>query len=228
MAGAPRLVCLESSTPMRSRAKQLRGSSVRNHLVEVAYQLFLRNGIRRVGIDTILAKSGNAKATLYKHFKSKTDLTVAALELHDMLWTRRWLEAQIRRRKRLPIEQLTAIFDVFNDWFRSGEFEGCLFISVLLEFPRGGREHRAAAAHLARIREIACKLAREAGLSRPSQFSQIWHMLMKGAIVSAGEGNRRAAHEAKAAARCVLDAWPRIGGTRSRAAASLARASDST
>jgi AcrR family transcriptional regulator len=203
--------------------KQARGSSVRNHLVEVAYQLFLRNGIRRVGIDTILAKSGNAKATLYKHFKSKTDLTIAALDLHDMLWTRRWLEAQIRRRKRLPIEQLTAIFDIFNDWFHSGDFEGCLFISVLLEFPRGGREHRAAAAHLAKIREIAGRLAREAGLSRPNQFAQIWHMLMKGAIVSAGEGNRRAAREAKAAASFVLDAWPRVVRSGSRAAASPAK-----
>lgn len=225
MAGAPRLVCLESINPMRSRIKQPRGSSVRDHLVEVSYQLFLRNGIRRVGIDTILAKSGNAKATLYKHFRSKTDLTIAALELHDMRWTRRWLEAQIQKRKRLPIEQLTAIFDIFNDWFHSGDFEGCLFISVLLEFPRGGREHRAAAAHLARIREIARKLARDAGLSRPNQFSQIWHMLMKGAILSAGEGNRRAAREAKAAARVVLDAWPRVASPRSRAAAALTKLS---
>src|SRR5271165_4310444 len=185
MAGAPRLVCLESINPMRSRIKQPRGSSVRNHLIEVAYELFLKDGIRRVGIDTILAKSGNAKATLYKHFKSKTDLTIAALDLHEMLWTRRWLEAQIQRRAHAPIDRLTAIFDIFNDWFRSGDFAGCLFVSVLLEFPRGGREHRAAAAHLARIREIVCKLARDAGVSRPNQFARIWHMIMKGSIVSA-------------------------------------------
>src|SRR5271165_1647692 len=209
MAGAPRLVCLESINPMRSRIKQPRGSSVRNHLIEVAYELFLRDGIRRVGIDTILAKSGNAKATLYKHFKSKTDLTIAALELHEMLWTRRWLEVQIQRRALAPIERLTAIFDIFNDWFQSGEFDGCLFVNVLLEFPRGGREHRAAAAHLARIREMIGKLARNTGLSRPNHFAQIWHMLMNGAILSAGEGNRGAAREARAAAQFVLDAWPR-------------------
>src|SRR5271166_1890075 len=102
---------------MSSRVKQSRGSNVRNHLVEVAYSLFLRDGIRRVGIDTILAESGNAKATLYKHFKSKTDLTIAALDLHEMLWTRRWLEMQIERRARAPAERLVAIFDIFNDWF---------------------------------------------------------------------------------------------------------------
>lgn len=204
---------------MSSRVKQSRGSNVRNHLVEVAYELFLRDGIRRVGIDTILAESGNAKATLYKHFKSKTDLTIAALDLHEMLWTRRWLEMQIERRARAPAERLVAIFDIFNDWFRSGDFEGCLFIHVLLEFPSDGREHRAAAAHLARIREIIVKLARAAGLSRPQHFAEVWHMLMKGAILSAGAGNRGAAREAKAAAALVLDGWPRAKFARPRKAA---------
>ncbi len=204
---------------MSSRVKQSRGSNVRNHLVEVAYELFLRDGIRRVGIDTILAESGNAKATLYKHFKSKTDLTIAALDLHEMLWTRRWLEMQIERRARAPAERLVAIFDIFNDWFRSGDFEGCLFIHVLLEFPSDGREHRAAAAHLARIREIIVKLARAAGLSRPQHFAEVWHMLMKGAILSAGAGNRGAAREAKAAAGLVLDGWPRAKFARPRKAA---------
>ncbi len=208
---------------MPSPDKQPRGTSVRDHLVEVAYKLFLRDGIRRVGIDTILAKSGNAKATLYKHFKSKTDLTLAALDLHEMRWTRRWLEARIQKRGHAPIERLSAIFDIFNDWFHSSDFKGCLFISVLLEFPRGGREHRAAATHLARIREIICTLARDAGLARPDQLAQIWHMLMKGAIVSAGEGNRAAAREAKAAAGFVLYAWPRATRSRSRKAASAGR-----
>ncbi|MGA2779970.1 MAG: TetR/AcrR family transcriptional regulator [Steroidobacteraceae bacterium] len=205
---------------MTSIATQPRGSRVRNHLVEVAYRLFLREGIRRVGIDTILAKSGNAKATLYKHFRSKTDLTIAALDLHETLWTRRRLEAQIDASRQAPIERLTEIFDFFNDWFNGGEFEGCLFISVLLEFPRGGREHRAASAHLGKIREIVCRLARDAGLSRPQQFTQIWHMLMVGSIVSAGEGNRRAAREAKSAGSLVLGAWPRVAASRSRKAAS--------
>jgi AcrR family transcriptional regulator len=205
---------------MPVRAKQPRGSQVRNHLVEVAYELFLKDGIRRVGIDTILAKSGNAKATLYKHFQSKTDLTIAVLDLHEMLWTRRWLEMQIERRARAPIERLVAIFDILNDWFRSGNFEGCLFIHVLLEFPRGGREHRAAAAHLAKIRDIIVKLATAAGLSRPNHFAHVWHMLMTGTILSAGAGNQGAAREAKTAAGLVLEGWPRAKGARTRKAAS--------
>jgi hypothetical protein len=85
---------------------------------------------------------------------------------------------------------LPLIFDFSTIGSMRSEFEGCLFISVLLEFPRGGREHRAASAHLERIREIVLQLARDAGLARPNNFAQVWHMLMHGSIVSAGEGNR--------------------------------------
>lgn len=199
---------------MSNAAKQPRGSNVRNHLIEVAYGLFVRNGIRGVAIDTILAKSGNAKATLYKHFKSKTDLTLAALDLRETLWTRGWFEAEIQRRARTPIERLPLIFDILDDWFRRSDFEGCFFINVLLEFPRGGREHRAAAAHLLRIREIVRKLARDADLARPNRFAQVWNMLMHGSIVSAGEGNRDAARDAKMAGKFVLNGWPRAVASR--------------
>jgi hypothetical protein len=34
-------------------------------------------------------------------------------------------------------------------------------------------------------------------------------MLMKGSIISAGEGNLNAAVEAKRAARLIVEAWPR-------------------
>jgi len=39
-------------------------------------------------------------------------------------------------------------------------------------------------------------------------------MLMKGSIVSAGEGNRNAAREAKLAAQLVLGGWKRVYNPR--------------
>ena len=67
--------------------------------------------------------------------------------------------------------------------------------------------HKAAVVHLAKIRAIVRELAHEANLRDPAKFAQVWHMLMKGSIISAGEGNRQAAREAKYAARLVLDGW---------------------
>ena len=86
-------------------------------------------------------------------------------------------------------------------------FEGCSFINVLLESKTDSPIHKAAAVHLAKIRAIVRGLAVEANLQEPKKFAQVWHMLMKGSIISAGEGNREAAREAKYAARLVLKGW---------------------
>lgn len=183
--------------------------NVRERLIDAAYQLFTVHGVNQVGIDTILAKSGCAKASLYSTFRSKVELAVAVLDRREVLWTRGWLESEIKRRSRSPRGRLLAIFDVFDGWFRRKDFEGCSFINVLLESETSGPVHRAAALHLSKIREIIREHAQEAGLSQPARFADAWHMIMKGSIVAACEGNRNAAREAKLAARLVLDSWPR-------------------
>ena len=98
----------------------------RERLLEAAYDLFATNGISQVGIDTILAKSGCAKASLYSNFQSKVDLAVAFLDRRETVWTRGWLEAEIKRRVSEPEQRLLAIFDVFDGWFRKQKFRGML------------------------------------------------------------------------------------------------------
>jgi AcrR family transcriptional regulator len=181
----------------------------RERLIEAAYHLFSKDGVSQVGIDTILAKSGCAKASLYANFKTKVELAVAFLDRREDVWTRGWLESEIRRRASSPEGRLLAIFDVFDGWFRKKSFEGCSFINVLLESRPGSPIRRAAAIHLANIRAIVRSLAEEARLREPERFAQAWHMLMKGSIVSAGEGNRHAARDAKYAAQLILQNWKR-------------------
>src|ERR1700730_11362826 len=150
----------------------------RERLLDAAYDLFATNGISQVGIDTILAKSGCAKASLYSNFRSKADLAIAFLDRREAVWTRGWLEAEINRRASTPDEKLLAIFDVLDGWFHKRTFEGCSFINVLLESDVGSPVHRAAAIHLSKIRAIVCGLAREAHLREPVDFAQAWQMLM--------------------------------------------------
>lgn len=183
--------------------------SARERLLAAAYDLFGAKGVGRVGIDEILAKSGCAKASLYANFKSKLELAAAFLERREAVWTRSWLEAEINRRAADPHERLLAVFDVFDGWFRRDGFEGCSFINVLLESADGSPLREMAALHLAKIRAIIGGLAQQAGLAEPEKFAQAWHMLMKGSIVAACEGNREAAQDAKAAARLILVGWPR-------------------
>ncbi len=181
----------------------------RARILAAAYELFSRRGIGAVGIDTIVAHSGTAKMSLYRHFRSKDELVVAFLAQREREWTHDWLEADINARAADPESRLLAVFDVFHGWFQEPDFEGCSFINVLLESAEGGVVRNTAAAHLAEIRVILAKLAVEAGLAEPERFARTWHFLMKGCIVTAQEGLRDAALEARQAAQIILQHWPR-------------------
>ena len=180
--------------------------SARDRILEAAYGLFSSRGIRAVGTEEVLARAGVSKSTLYRHFRSKDDLVLAFLQRREHRWTREFIEAEARRRGSTPREQLLAIFDVFDEWFHRGDFEGCSFINVLLETadledPVG----KASAAHLEYIRSVVAALAEEAGVQDPESFAHSWHILMKGAIVAAGEGDTMAASRAKAMGASLLD-----------------------
>lgn len=177
----------------------------RERVLAAAYELFAREGVRAVGVDRIIEQAGVAKMTFYRHFPSKDDLVLAFLRRREELWTRRWLEAEVRRRAVSPQERLMRVFDLFDEWFHRPDFEGCSFINVLLETPEAGRQVRGATtSHLANIRAFLCELAGEAGIADPEGFARQWHILMKGAIVAAVEGDREAARRAQGVARLLL------------------------
>ena len=72
--------------------------SARERILETAYELFSRHGIRAVGVDTIIATSGVAKMSLYRHFSSKDELVLEFLQERERRWTEQWLRAQVEAR----------------------------------------------------------------------------------------------------------------------------------
>jgi len=178
----------------------------RERILDTAYELFSHRGVHDVGIDELIERAGVAKATLYRHFRSKDDLVLAFLEQREQLWTYGWVEAEARRRGETPEEQLLAIFDLFDEWFHRDDFEGCSFVNVLLE--TGNLDHpvgRASADYLENIRSVVRELAQDAGLRDPDAFALSWHILMKGSIVQAAEGDRDAAKRAQALGRLLIE-----------------------
>ena len=179
--------------------------AARARIVESAYDLFSRRGIRAVGIDEVIERASVAKATLYRHFPSKDDLVLAFLEQREQRWTREWVEQEARTRGSTGEERLLAIFDLFDEWFHEPDFEGCSFVNVLLETAdRGHRVGAASAEHLEHIRGVLQEFAAQAGLRDPEEFALSFHILMKGAIVQAAEGDLDAAKRAQAIGKLLI------------------------
>jgi AcrR family transcriptional regulator len=181
-------------------------ASGRERVLATAYDLFSRYGTRAVGVDRIIEESGVAKMTLYRNFASKDELILAFLERREARWTRAWLQSEVEARAATPGGRLLAIFDTFGEWFAIDGFEGCSFINVMLEVSEPGHPVRdAAVRHLAAIRAFLAGLAAEAGIADPDAFARQWHILMKGSIVAAAEGDAHAAARARELGQLLLE-----------------------
>ena len=177
----------------------------RERILATAYELFSRRAIRDVGVDELIEHAGVAKATLYRHFPSKDDLVIAFLERRQERWTLAWVEKEARRRATTPEQQLLSIFELFDEWFQRDDFEACSFINVLLELGPAHTAGSASVRHLENIRTIVRGLAEEAGLRDPGSFAHSWHILMKGSIIAAAEGDVDAARRAQSMGRLLIE-----------------------
>ena len=178
----------------------------RERILSTAYDLFCTHGTRAVGVDRVITEAGVAKMSMYRHFRSKNELILAVLERRRLLWTEGWVQAEVTRRATEPADQLLAIFDIFDEWFRKPGFEGCTFVNILLEVTdRDHAVHQASREHLRVIREYIRGLAEAAGVRDPEVFARQWHILMKGSIVSAGEGDVEAARGARLVGALLLE-----------------------
>lgn len=200
-----RPACLAARLKSVSAVQAIPQADARERILGTAYQLYSRRAIRDVGVNEVIERAGVAKATLYRHFPSKNDLVIAFLERREERWTLAWVEEEARRRGTTPEEHLLAIFELFDEWFQRDDFEACSFINVLLEMGPAHPAGQASVRHLSNIRTVVGRLAEEAALRDPASFAHSWHILMKGSIVSATEGDAQAAQRAQSMARLLIE-----------------------
>lgn len=95
--------------------------------------MFHRRSIHTVGIDRIIAESGVAKMTFYKHFPSKACLITDYLRSQAAAWMHMLVSATDRPGL-APLERILAIFDALDASFQERPFRGCPFVKGLAEF----------------------------------------------------------------------------------------------
>ena len=110
-----------------------RPSAARQRILDTAFRLFYARGIRAVGVDTIIAESGVAKATFYKHYRAKDNLIVEYVTARHLA-VRENLTGVIAGSSGAVPALRTIVSSIANEIGRQG-FRGCPFINAAAEFP---------------------------------------------------------------------------------------------
>ena len=187
-------------------------TAARDRLVQTALELFYVDGFHAVGVDRIASEAGVGKMTLYRHFRSKEDLILAALRRRDEVF-RAWFTRALDAAATTPSGKLVAVFDVVDAWIKGAgpgnqRFRGCAFVKASAEYGDPDDPiHAAAAAHKAiQLRQLI-QLAREAGATAPEQLARQLAILREGAIAEAHvAGNVDAALDARRVAEGLVGA----------------------
>ncbi|KRF36557.1 TetR/AcrR family transcriptional regulator [Nocardioides sp. Soil805] len=176
--------------------------SARDRILATAFALFYAHGIRGVGVDRIIAESGVAKATFYKHFPAKDDLVLAYLDRVDEAWTGQ-LHAAAAAAGPDPAAQLVGAFDALGNACRRDGYRGCAFINAAAENPAGSRIHDRTLAHKDAVRSWLTGLADEARAPDPAGLARTLTLLLDGGLAS---GALDAQPDAPVAARAAAQA----------------------
>jgi AcrR family transcriptional regulator len=160
-------------------------SAVRQRILDTASTLFYQRGVRAVGVDLVVAESGVAKTSLYRHFGTKDDLIVAFLEREDVEFWAQWDDVAARHAND-PAGEIEAHMRWIGKRLARANYRGCPQINVAAEFAEADHPAREVARrHMQAMRKRLAELARRLGAARPSELAAQLGVLVNGAFVSA-------------------------------------------
>lgn len=130
--------------------------SARERILGTAHELFYRDGIRATGVDRLIAESGVAKLTFYRHFPSKDALVISFLDYRHERWMS-WFTEALQRHGGAPGAGLAPLAAAMAEWFADPAFRGCAFINAVAEV--GGSLPQAVEISQAHKREMTQAIA---------------------------------------------------------------------
>ncbi len=159
-------------------------TNVRERILRTASELFYREGTRAVGVDLVVARSGVAKTTLYRHFPSKDDLIEAFLRREDEDFWQQWDQVAAAH-PGAPKQELEAQLQWIGDRIARPGYRGCPQINIAAEYSNESHPARkVAAAHKAELRRRLGTIARVMNLADPDGFALKMSIVVDGALSS--------------------------------------------
>jgi AcrR family transcriptional regulator len=188
--------------------------SARDKILATASELFYREGIRAVGVDTIVEKSGVAKTSLYRWFPSKDALVAAFLDdQNQRFW--QWWDKVAARHPDAPREQFRALLAGMLKRLAHPQYRGCPFMNTTAEFAEAQHPGRLVArANRQEMRRRLRELVAAMGVHDPERLSDQLSLLITGAYASAQVlGGTGPQQELIGAAEALIDT--QLAGDRS-------------
>jgi len=156
----------------------------RERILAAASDLFYRQGIRAVGVETIAEAAGTNKMTLYRHFESK-DALVAEYLRRLAESADGWWDELAATYPNDPRKQLLAWFKTMGEHSKDPDERGCPLANAAIELPEKHHPARCVIEkHKQGQRDRLVKLCRAAGASKPEILADQLFLLLEGARVS--------------------------------------------
>lgn len=153
---------------------------LKEHILDVADQLFYGQGLHTIGIDRVIAEAKIAKTSLYRYFPSKDALIRAYLERRNQ---RFWqlLEAYLATCEPQPMAQLMGLVDFIAQLLEAPECQGCPFSLAASEFADAAHpSQQVTVAHKREMCDRIATLAKDSHLNQPQTLAAQLTMLIDG------------------------------------------------
>jgi len=152
------------------------------HVLEVASDLFYREGINSVGVDQIVREAEVTRATLYRHYAGKEALVVAYLQREDDML--RDVFAKGEAQAVSPEHMLESALEGIADDATRHHTRGCPFINATAEFPDADSPVRkVVAAHRTWFRDSLARYLSDAGRKNADATADALVILRDGVLV---------------------------------------------
>ncbi len=141
-------------------------AETREHVLDVAHDLFYWTGIRATGIDRVAAAARVAPTALYRLFPSKDALVAAYVERAEQRY-QGWFDEVTLADGRSAAQRIVALFDALSEQVQPDRCRGCPFLMALTEFPDGALPAHQSSVRLKEwVRSRLRRLAKDYGATR--------------------------------------------------------------
>ena len=161
----------------------------REKIIEVATELFHRNGFHQTAVDEILEKSGVTKSNFYYHFASKEGLGLEVLDRRIKQFEAEVISANLEDTSFSPQERLSNLYDRVTKYHRSLECScGCPFGNLALEMSDVNEKFRERLSAFFMRWEKAIETCIQNGIDRGEFRADVNPSLVAGLILTQLEG----------------------------------------